>query len=452
MRALAALRGETVTARAMRSSLITMGSFGFSQFVRLGSNLILTRLLFPEAFGLMALVMVFLMGLGQFSDAGVIPAIMQSKRGDDQDFLDTAWTIQAVRGVGLWLIACVLATPMAWLYDEPMLASVLPVAALAFVFNGLRPSRMATAHRHLLIGRVTLLEVGSQTVGVATAVVLAWWWGSVWALVASGVVGAALEVILNWRFLPGPANRLRWESAAARELVSFGKWVFLATVCGFFFTQGDKMLIGKFIPLDDFGVYNIGFFFASFPLMMGNLLIHKILIPIYRETPPTESRENFLKLRKMRVAVSVFLIGIVSIFALTGAWLVQTLYDPRYASAGAVTVILACAQIPMLIVLTYDQAALAAGDSRRYFILAFARAVLMVGAIFVGLQAAGLIGALIGQAAAYILAYPVVVWLARRMGAWDALHDAGFAVAGLLLSGIAIWLNWGVILHLTQLG
>ena len=69
----------------------------------LASNLILTRLLFPEAFGLMALGSVVLVGLQMFSDAGIGPSIAQSPRGDDPEFLDTAWTAQVLRGVILWL-------------------------------------------------------------------------------------------------------------------------------------------------------------------------------------------------------------------------------------------------------------------------------------------------------------------------------------------------------------
>ncbi|SMX32891.1 oligosaccharide flippase family protein [Maliponia aquimaris] len=451
MSTLTMLRGGSLTARVMRSSLLTVGSFGFGQMVRLASNLILTRLLFPEAFGLMALVMVFLMGLGQFSDVGVTPAIMQSRRGDDRDFLNTAWTIQVVRGFGLWIVACALAFPMAWVYGQPILTQILPVSALTLLITGFRPTRMVTANRHLMLGRVTVLDIGTQLAGVLVAIGLAWWWGSVWALVVSGVIGALIEVWLNWRYLPGEPNRLRWESAAAHELIGFGKWVFLATVCGFFFTQADKMLIGKFIALDHFGIYNIGFFWASFPLMLGNLVTHKILIPVYRETPPTESRANFVKLRKMRFAVSALLIGFVGIFALLGDWLVQMLYDDRYAEAGAVAVVLACAQIPMLIVMTYDQAALAAGDSRRYFVLALVRAVLMVGCVMAGLSSDGLTGALTGQAAAYLLAYPAVVWLARRMGAWDPLHDMVMAGIGLALASCALWLNWSSILTIVEI-
>ena len=129
------LTSDSLSARVLRSSALTMAGFGVSQGLRLVSNLVLTRLLFPEAFGLMALVMVFLMGLGQFSDVGVTPAILQSKRGDDRDFLNTAWTIQVIRGFGLWIVAVAAAWPMAALYGEPILTQLLPVAALTLLIS-----------------------------------------------------------------------------------------------------------------------------------------------------------------------------------------------------------------------------------------------------------------------------------------------------------------------------
>src|SRR5204863_421086 len=71
--------------------------------LRLGSNLILARLLVPEMFGLMALVNTFMMGLQMFSDVGIGPSIIQNRRGDDPAFLNTAWTIQVMRGMALSL-------------------------------------------------------------------------------------------------------------------------------------------------------------------------------------------------------------------------------------------------------------------------------------------------------------------------------------------------------------
>jgi O-antigen/teichoic acid export membrane protein len=103
------------------------------QALRLGSNIVLAWLLFPEAFGLMLLVNVFMQGLQMFSDIGIGPSIIQNKRGNDPDFLNTAWTIQAIRGFVLWFIACVLAWPIAWIFahNDPLawkLVLLIPVA------------------------------------------------------------------------------------------------------------------------------------------------------------------------------------------------------------------------------------------------------------------------------------------------------------------------------------
>ncbi|KAA0920369.1 oligosaccharide flippase family protein [Aquicoccus porphyridii] len=444
--------GESVVARAARSAGLTIFGFGTSQVLRLASNLILTRLLFPEAFGTMALISVFLMGLNQFSDVGVSPAIMQSKRGDDRDFLDTAWTIQVLRGLGLFAVACAIAWPVSVFYELPELTLMLPVSALTLVLAGFLPTRMDSAQRHLRVGRLTLLDIGNQAIGIGAAVLLAWWWQSVWALVASGVLGAVSQLVLHQLFLPGAPNRFRWESRAARELIGFGKWIFLSTVAGFALTQADKLMIGKYLALDLFGVYNIGFFLASFPLLMGGMLVRRILIPIYREWPPRESAANFARLRRMRLMVSGALFGLVAVLALGGVWIVDLLYDPRYAMAGAVVVVIACMQVPQIIALTYDQAALAAGDSKRFFVLAASKAVAMVAALLIGLEWAGLFGALIGQGVAMVAVYPVVIWLSRSTGAWDRPHDAGFALAGMGLIVLAFWLNADAIAALAETG
>lgn len=444
-------RGGSLNARFMRGSMFTLGGYALGQFIRLGSNLVLTRLLFPEAFGLMALVAVIMQGLAMFSDVGVSPAIMQSKRGDDQQFLDTAWTIQVVRGGLLWLFACVIAVPVAQLYEEPLLAMILPCAGVSLLIAGFNPTRMDTANRHLMLGRLTGLDLAAQTIGIVVAILLAWYMQSVWALVISGIASAAVLLVFYNLFLPGQPNRFRWEPEAARELISFGKWIFLSTICGFLYMQGDKLLLGKYLPLDQFGIYNIGFVLASFPLLMGGVLTRKVLIPLYRERPPAKSVENFRKLQRMRFLLTAIMISLTGAVSAAGVVLIDLLYDPRYAMAGAVVVLIAAMQIPQIIVLTYEQASLAAGDSRRFFVLSAARAVLTLGFLFAGLAYAGLFGALIGQGIAGLAAYPFVVWMARHVGAWDPKHDLSFAVAGTAVIATVIWLNSDALLALAAL-
>ena len=446
------LTSDDLGARAMRSSMWTVLGYGLSQVLRLLSNLILTRLLFPEAFGMMALVMVFMQGLAMFSDVGVGPSIMQSKRGDDPDFLNTAWTIQVMRGIGLWIASCLIAYPMARSYQEPQLAQLIPVAGIALMIAGFNPTRLETANRHLMLGRVSLIDIATQVVGIMAAIGFALITKSVWAFVLSSLVSVTAQLIMYNAFLIGERNRFRWEATAVQELVHFGKWIFLSTVAGFAFSQSDKLILGKFLSIELLGIYNIGYFLASFPLALSTNVIHKILIPLYRERPPAESPENFHKMRMVRIGVTAVILAMLTVFAFGGTFLVQLLYDTRYADAGAIVVLTAVVQMPWAIVLTYDQAALASGDSRRFFVLAATKALAIILCLIIGVVKGGLLGALISQGIAIVFVYPVVVWLARRQSAWDPLHDLGFAVLGVIIGSTAIWFNLDAILALKQLG
>ena len=438
------LGGNRLMARVIRSSSFIMMGYGASQAFRLISNVILARLLFPEAFGVMALITVVTVGLMLFSDVGISPSIAQSKRGDDPDFLDTAWSIQIIRGLLLWGAAWALAYPFAWFYDEPLLLQYLPIAGISLALAGLNPTRIETAHRHLLMGRLTLLDVGSQLIGIIAMIALAWWLQSVAALVIGGVIGAAAKLLLTHFFLPGQRNRLRWERTSVRELITFGKWIFLSTVCWFFASQGDKLILGSFLSTYTLGIYNIGFFLASFPVLLGLAVTSRVMIPVYRETADGPKT----KVVKMRYGLTSGLMSLLIVMVLIGPWLVDLLYDDRYISSGAILVCIGVALMPQVIGMTYDQAALAAGDSRRFFIYSASRSALQVGFLLIGALYAGLIGGLIGMGVSMILAHIVLIWLARAHNVWDARHDAGFALLALATGATALWVHWQAIVDM----
>src|ERR1700730_10370939 len=79
--------------------------YGLSLTIRLGSNLLMTRLLLPEMFGVVSMAGIVLVGLAMFSDLGLKQCIVRSERGHDAAFLNTAWTIQILQGALLWLAA-----------------------------------------------------------------------------------------------------------------------------------------------------------------------------------------------------------------------------------------------------------------------------------------------------------------------------------------------------------
>ena len=442
------MRGTGLMARIVRSASWIMVGYGLSQGLRLASNLILTRILFPEAFGLMALVTMVTVGLSLFSDLGINPAISQSKRGDDPDFLNTAWTFQVLRGVVLFGLTWALAAPVAAFYEEPLLATYLPVAGIALLIYGFQPTRLATAQRHLALGRVTLLELSSQVLGLGAMILLAWITQSVFALVVGSLFQAAVLLLLNLRYLPGPRNSFRWDPTAIHELFHFGKWIFLSTAFFFFSTQGDKAVLGKFLSLELLGIYNIGYFLASFPIMLAIHIAQKMLIPVYRERPPGESVENYRKLARMRHVSSAGILAMILVMAIFGPWLIDLLYDDRYSLAGGIVVLMSLVKMIQGIGVTYDNAALAAGDSRQYFIFNASRAVFQFVFLIIGVSTFGLIGGILGFGFALVCAHPVLIWLARRHHAWDPWHDLlWFSMFG-AISLFACWYNADAIARL----
>ena len=146
-RLLKGFRGDGFRARAMRGSVFTVLNFGGQNALRLASNLVLTRLLFPEAFGLMALVQVMLAGVQMLSDIGIRDKIIQDPKGDEPHVLNTAWVLQIIRGIFLWLVVVLLAAPVAGFYEAPELADLLPVAGIAAVAQGLSSTKVYAANK-----------------------------------------------------------------------------------------------------------------------------------------------------------------------------------------------------------------------------------------------------------------------------------------------------------------
>lgn len=431
------LTDNGLIARLLRSSSWVILGYGTSQIFRLAANLILAKLLFPEAFGLMALISVITLGLILFSEVGIGPSIAQSKRGDDPDFLNTAWTIQVIRGFCLWVIACGLAYPISLFYGQPDLYFYLPIAAFGMVISGFETTRIETAHRHLQLGRLTALNLLAQFIGILAMIGLAVVWQSVAALVVGALITSVATLVLTSMFLPGIKNSFHWEKSAVHELVTFGKWIFLSTLFSFFSSQGDKAILGKFLTLQSLGIYNIGFFLASFPILLGQNVTGRVMIPVYRDMDGNDA----LKVKRIRYGLTGGLMCLLTLMALAGPWIVGQLYDARYLASSAVVVAVSVAIMPSVIGMTYGQAALARGDSQRYFVLCAVSACLQVGLMLGGLLYAGLIGALTGMALAALLSHLVIIWLARAHNVWDARHDGFFFICWFTVSTLTYILH-----------
>ncbi len=394
--------------RTRRSSIATLGGYGLANVLRLGSNVLLAQMLIPEAFGLMQQVTVFLIALAMFSDVGAGPSIVHSRRGDDPAFLDTAFTIQALRGLALWVVSFLAAPYYARLYEQPQLAQFIPVAALTAVLAGFNSTRIYTAERNVAVARKVACELAAQTVAVAVMLTWAYFERSVWAFVAGGIAQSATVVVLSHSVLPGHPNRLRIERAALGEVLVFGRWIFLSTVLTFFAMQMDKLLLGRLEAIDAFGVYAVAFGLASMPQTIGGMLTGTVLYPVLAEHARHSRAQfalHFARARSLLLDASSFaLIGVV----LLAPPFFTTFYKPEYHAATWIAPLLVLPLWFTLLQITADRACLALGQPRVLALSNLASLILKATGSLVGFEIGGLFGFIVGLTAGTVGGHAVV--------------------------------------------
>src|SRR5262245_60330970 len=192
--------------------------------------MIWTRILFPEAFGIMAMLSLLLFGLHMLSDVGIAQAVIQNERGDEPAFLHTAFTLQALRGVGLWCVAALLAWPMSLLFHERALLWIVPTGALGSLLYGVTSMRHSLMRRHIRPLPIAIIEISAQLGAMLTTVVAAKYFGlGVSALVLGTLANSVIHTGGSY-LIPHPhRDRFGIEPRAKQEIFTFGRWIFLAS-------------------------------------------------------------------------------------------------------------------------------------------------------------------------------------------------------------------------------
>ena len=318
---------------ATHGSLWTIAGYGASQVLRFGSNLVLAKLLFTEAFGVMAIVNGIMQGLVMLSDVGIGQSIIRHTRRDDPAFYNTAWTVQIVRGFLLTLIGLALAWPVGQFYD-PFLTRFIAVISLTTLIAGFNSTNIFTANRDLQLAQITLMDLTTQTIGIAVTVGLAWRYHSIWSLVYGAIVSVSIRMALSHLILSGPSNRLCWQTAAVRELFSFGRWIFLSTMFTFLGLQSDKLILGRLVQLNELGIYAVAFAMTATIAGIFEQLVYRVLMPaMVHVSKASSSRFSELVLRSRQVILMAAALAVANLILLAPL-IFRTLYDSRWQSAG----------------------------------------------------------------------------------------------------------------------
>jgi lipopolysaccharide exporter len=424
--------------RAETSSAVL--SFLLGSGLRLISSLVLTRLLYPEAYGIIAILMSVLFMIEMLSDIGVIALTIRHERGDEPLFLNTIWTIRIVR-CAINASILVLGAPwIAQLLGNSLIVDPLRVLALYFLANAIESMGFAVALRHRRSPLVNYINLGCSVVATVFCITYAYFMRDHWALVFAALLERLLNAIASHFIYPNLRPRFAWDRAAMRDIFAFARFVLPTSMLTMALGQLERIIFLRLFDLRAMGQYGVAGSVGGPVDALCNKISHTVLYPRYsataREQPERLKQAYYQDSRKPML----LMFALPALAGGAGQHLVNLLYDPRYAPAGF---ILQCFMF-RAVLLSYlrpsEQLLTALGKAYVQLYSNVSRAVVIVPLVLLGYHLYGLTGFVVALAFEPLVAVVYVFWVQRRARLLDLRQEAFHA-----LLVVALWAAaWGV--------
>jgi O-antigen/teichoic acid export membrane protein len=312
----------------------TFASFGAGQIIRFSTNVALTRLLAPDLFGIMVIVNTMKTGIELLSDVGIGQSIVYNKNSEDPDFHNTAWTLQCIRGALLWIVACAISLPVAHFYKTPDLLTIIPVASLVLVLGGLTSISPFLVQKRLQIDKLTVYEIASGALWALGQIALAYVIPTIWSMVLGLIFGAITATIGSFFLIPELRLRFTLSRAYTRQILHFGKWVFLGSVVYFLAISFDRLYLAGVIPFALLGVYGISRSISELLSLLAGRLCNLVVFPFIASRshiPRKELRSLVVSIRHKFLTIAA--LGF-SFSAATVDFPIKLIFDERYHAAA----------------------------------------------------------------------------------------------------------------------
>lgn len=420
----------------VKNSMISLAGNLTGQFLRLGSNIVVTRMLFPEAYGIMAIVGAVLYGLQLLSDMGTKIAVIQNPKGDDPEFLDTAWTTEILRGTAIFAVGCLVAYPFSLAYDKEILRYLIPTAAFTAFIQSFISTKMIRLVRQENIRRNVAIDLTAQVLGFSSTIVHAYLFQSVWSLITGPLVQSTTKLVLSHLAVPGPKNHLRLHPESARAIRRTGRWIFISSAIMFLAQRLDVFLLGVLTTMEELGVYNIAMVLALFPMTLAGPVVNQVLLPAlssaHRESPE-KLRASLAAAR--RAVLPIGLLAVLGLGVFAPAFF-MLLYDRRYHDAGWITQLYMVVSWFQFLTEAFGRALQAMDDAKTLAFGQTTRLVTTAVSAVVGYELGGLPGFMIGNALAAFAMYVVITRALHRHGLAGIASDVKFTAIGLAIGGV----------------
>jgi PST family polysaccharide transporter len=415
---------------------------GANFVLRIGSVMVLARLLEPADFGLVGMVTAVTGAFGLFKDAGLSVASVQRAEITDQQLSGLFW-VNVLVGAVLAAIAAGLAPAMVAFYDEPRLFWIAIVLGMAFLVNAAGVQHSAILQRQMRFATLAAIDmlswIVSIVVGIGLALLGAGYWALVWMSVALPAVGTA-GVWLTAAWLPEWPRR----GAGIRSMLRFGGTVTLNTVVVYVAYNTDKLLIGKLWGAEALGIYGRAYQLINIPTENLNGAVGGVAISaLSRLQDDVERfRSYFLKSYSLVLA---FTLPVTIAFAVFPHDIIHVLLGPKWDAVAPIFRLMAPTIVAFALLNPLGWMLFSNGNVGRSLKMAFVIAPVVILGYVTGLPF-GATGVAAGYSIAMVvLVVPMIVWATHRSSI-SARDVTNAIISPLLSAAIATAVTYPVVL------
>lgn len=417
--------------RTIRGGSARGAALAISFFLRIGSLMVLARLLNPLDFGLLGMVTAFTGVLSLFRDFGLSAASIQRATVTEAQSSTLFW-INLLVGAILTLVAAGLAPVVASFYHEPRLFWVTIVVASGFLLNGAGVQHSAILQRQMRFTVLAWIDLGSLIASTIVGILLAKVNCGYWALVAMTLTIPFTGTLGLWfasAWVPGPPQ---W-GVGIRSMMRFGGTLTLSGLIYYIATNFEKVLLGRFWGAEALGIYGRAYQLIRIPTDNLNTAVGDVAFSALSriQDEPDRLRRYFLKGYALVIG---FTLPITVACALFADDMVLVLLGPKWKEAAGIFRLLAPMMLVFGILNPLGWLLNAIGLVGRSLKIALVLAPLMIISYIIGLRY-GPQGVAFAYSAVMVLwLLPGIAWAVQGtvVSFWDILLETSRPLASVL--------------------
>ena len=323
--------GSSLGKKAMHGGAWLGTGSAAEQVFRFARNMLLTRLLAPEAFGLMAIILSISSAVDTFTEIGVREAVIQNPKGHEDRYVNSAWWLSLSRSLCLYVLIFIAAPWIAKFYNNQEMTHLVRVALLSIVFVGATSSKAFVALKEMQFKRWAVIQHGGGVCGTLTVITLAFFIRGVWALAIGFALENLIRCVLSYAICPF-WPKLQIDRESMKDLLTFSKRVFGLSFLNLVYGRADVFLLGRLYPAADLGIYIMAVYLVQVPTGFAMNMLGQVLMPTFSQIQNDHRRINRVLARVTSVVILVMVPGLV-FAAVSGRNLLGLFYGHRYAAA-----------------------------------------------------------------------------------------------------------------------